>query len=54
MALRLEGFRPLAELQVAGERPGNRTQGAPMVYTSGTTGKPKGVKRPLTVELRSG
>ena len=23
-------------------------QGAPMVYTSGTTGKPKGVKRPLT------
>ncbi|MBN9618124.1 MAG: AMP-binding protein, partial [Actinobacteria bacterium] len=28
--------------------PDDRTQGAPMVYTSGTTGKPKGVKRPLT------
>ncbi|MDP9092353.1 MAG: acyl-CoA synthetase [Actinomycetota bacterium] len=42
------GFRPLAELSYAGGRPENRTQGAPMVYTSGTTGKPKGVKRPLT------
>jgi long-chain acyl-CoA synthetase len=42
------GFRPLAELARPGGRPENRTQGAPMVYTSGTTGKPKGVKRPLT------
>jgi long-chain acyl-CoA synthetase len=42
------GFRALAELETADGRPDNRTQGAPMVYTSGTTGKPKGVKRPLT------
>jgi len=42
------GFRPLAELAEAGGRPDVRTMGAPMVYTSGTTGKPKGVKRPLT------
>src|SRR5581483_1490808 len=44
----VEGFRPLAELARPGGPPENRTQGAPMVYTSGTTGKPKGVKRPLT------
>jgi long-chain acyl-CoA synthetase len=44
----IAGFRPLAELETDGGRPDNRTQGAPMVYTSGTTGKPKGVKRPLT------
>ncbi|WP_280381700.1 acyl-CoA synthetase [Nocardia wallacei] len=45
----VEGFRPLAELG-AGEsgRPDNRTTGAPMLYTSGTTGRPKGVRRPLT------
>jgi long-chain acyl-CoA synthetase len=44
------GFAPLAGL---GEglpegRPPERTQGAPMVYTSGTSGRPKGVRRPLT------
>jgi long-chain acyl-CoA synthetase len=44
----IDGFRPLAELEDHGGRPEPRTQGAPMVYTSGTTGKPKGVKRPLT------
>jgi long-chain acyl-CoA synthetase len=44
----IDGFRPVAELEADGGRPDNRTQGAPMVYTSGTTGKPKGVKRPLT------
>src|SRR4051794_6430002 len=44
----IEGFRPLAELADPSGRPENRTAGAPMVYTSGTTGKPKGVKRPLT------
>ncbi|RDI47251.1 acyl-CoA synthetase [Nocardia mexicana] len=45
----VEGFRPLAELG-AGEsgRPDVRTTGAPMLYTSGTTGRPKGVRRPLT------
>jgi long-chain acyl-CoA synthetase len=44
----IAGFRPLSALAVAGGAPENRTQGAPMVYTSGTTGRPKGVKRPLT------
>ncbi|MCX5043345.1 acyl-CoA synthetase [Aldersonia sp. NBC_00410] len=45
----IDGFRPLSELG-AGEtgRPDIQTTGAPMLYTSGTTGKPKGVKRPLT------
>ena len=54
------GFRPLAELTApaagdggAGEAsssslPTDRTLGAPMLYTSGTTGRPKGVRRPLT------
>jgi len=44
------GFRPLSELgadQPPG-RPDQRTLGAPMVYTSGTTGRPKGVRRALT------
>ncbi len=44
------GFRPLASL--LGDHlpttPDARTAGASMTYTSGTTGKPKGVKRPLT------
>ncbi len=44
------GFRPLSELgadePVA--RPDVRTAGSPMLYTSGTTGRPKGVRRPLT------
>jgi len=45
----IAGFRPLTELG-AGEsgRPEDRTTGAPMLYTSGTTGRPKGVRRPLT------
>jgi long-chain acyl-CoA synthetase len=43
------GFRPLAELGAGGSgRPDERTLGAPMVYTSGTSGRPKGVRRPLT------
>lgn len=48
------GFRPLGELGAdepgdgGNGRPGERTQGAPMVYTSGTSGRPKGVRRPLT------
>ncbi|WP_020657941.1 acyl-CoA synthetase [Amycolatopsis benzoatilytica] len=29
-------------------RPDARTAGSPMLYTSGTTGRPKGVQRPLT------
>ncbi|WP_216205756.1 acyl-CoA synthetase [Amycolatopsis aidingensis] len=43
------GFRDIGQLASgAGERPANRTAGSPMLYTSGTTGRPKGVRRPLT------
>ncbi|MFI7600426.1 acyl-CoA synthetase [Actinoplanes sp. NPDC049681] len=43
------GFRPLAGLGAGGSgRPRSRTAGALMVYTSGTSGRPKGVRRPLT------
>lgn len=44
----IPGFRPLTELGTTTTRPTNRTAGSPMLYTSGTTGKPKGVRRPLT------
>ena len=45
------GFAPLPELGRGDEgRPGQRTMGAPMVYTSGTSGRPKGVRRALTGE----
>jgi long-chain acyl-CoA synthetase len=46
----LDGFRTYAELS-AGQPsapPEQRTAGAIMNYTSGTTGRPKGVRRPLT------
>ncbi|MEV6236121.1 acyl-CoA synthetase [Lentzea sp. NPDC051838] len=45
----IDGFTPLAKLgeQESG-RPDVRTAGSPMLYTSGTTGRPKGVRRPLT------
>jgi long-chain acyl-CoA synthetase len=45
----IAGFRPYADLG-AGQpdtAPENRTTGAPMHYTSGTTGRPKGVKRAI-------
>lgn len=43
------GFRPLETLGAGGSgRPWPRTAGALMVYTSGTSGRPKGVRRPLT------
>jgi len=47
----IPGFTPLTALgaDTAG-RPDPRTTGAPMVYTSGTSGRPKGVRRPLTGE----
>jgi len=46
---RIDGFQKLADLDDGGlGRPANRTTGAPMVYTSGTAGRPKGVRRPLT------
>ncbi|QZA07330.1 acyl-CoA synthetase [Mycolicibacter heraklionensis] len=46
----IEGFTPLSALGAdePATRPDVRTMGAAMLYTSGTTGKPKGVKRPLT------
>jgi len=45
----VEGFRPLAELKAdqPGTLPGDRSTGQVMNYTSGTTGKPKGVRRAL-------
>src|SRR3954452_25226673 len=45
----IPGWRPITDLTDGQptERPENRTAGAPMHYTSGTTGKPKGVKRAL-------
>jgi long-chain acyl-CoA synthetase len=45
----ITGLRPWSDL-VAGRPttlPDDRIAGAPMHYTSGTTGRPKGVKRPL-------
>ncbi len=44
------GFEPAAALGDDGPagRPHPRTHGAPMLYTSGTSGRPKGVRRPLT------
>jgi long-chain acyl-CoA synthetase len=46
----IDGFRRLDELAEGqpDTLPEGRTAGAPMQYTSGTTGKPKGVKRPLS------
>jgi long-chain acyl-CoA synthetase len=45
----IAGWEPYAGLTEGRptDRPDNRTAGAPMHYTSGTTGKPKGVKRKL-------
>jgi long-chain acyl-CoA synthetase len=46
----IPGFTPAAELQ-AGQpsgRPDERTAGSTMHYTSGTTGRPKGVRRALS------
>ncbi|MPY82203.1 MAG: AMP-binding protein [Actinophytocola sp.] len=46
----IDGFQPLVGL-AAGQpstKPPERTSGSPMLYTSGTTGRPKGVRRPLT------
>jgi long-chain acyl-CoA synthetase len=43
------GFSSLADLGADSTgRPSERTAGGPMVYTSGTSGRPKGVRRPLT------
>ncbi|MFA1547848.1 AMP-binding protein [Actinomadura chokoriensis] len=44
-----EGYRSMAGLCAAGsaDPPGKRQMGSVMLYTSGTTGRPKGVRRPL-------
>jgi long-chain acyl-CoA synthetase len=46
----IPGFRPLSEAIVdqPATLPADRTAGAPMHYTSGTTGRPKGVRRALS------
>jgi long-chain acyl-CoA synthetase len=46
----IRGFRGLDELAEGqpDALPDDRTAGAPMQYTSGTTGRPKGVRRPLS------
>jgi long-chain acyl-CoA synthetase len=45
----VDGFRPFAELGAGqpASAPEERSAGQVMNYTSGTTGKPKGVRRPL-------
>src|SRR5436305_983390 len=44
----IDGFRSFDELKdPSSDPPENRIAGATMHYTSGTTGKPKGVRRPL-------
>ena len=45
----LPGFKPFAALKEGHDAssPADRTAGAVMNYTSGTTGRPKGVRRPL-------
>ena len=47
---RSPGFRPFAELKAGQptDLPTDRTAGAVMNYTSGTTGRPKGVRRALS------
>ncbi|MFC5821589.1 AMP-binding protein [Nonomuraea harbinensis] len=46
----VEGWQPYPELWSGRpeEQPGDRVMGAIMNYTSGTTGRPKGVRRPLS------
>jgi len=47
---RIDGFRPYAELKdgQSSAAPSDRLLGSVMNYTSGTTGRPKGVRRALT------
>lgn len=45
----IRGFRTLSDFKAGSPttRPEDRSAGGPMNYTSGTTGKPKGVRRPV-------
>jgi long-chain acyl-CoA synthetase len=44
----VEGFRPMSDLKTGStDPPEERSPGLDMWYTSGTTGRPKGVRRPL-------
>ena len=45
----IDGFRPFSALSegASSETPADRLTGSTMTYTSGTTGRPKGVRRPL-------
>ncbi len=45
----IDGYRPYEEMAAgqSGERPAERSSGTTMLYTSGTTGRPKGVRRRL-------
>ncbi|MEU9369669.1 acyl-CoA synthetase [Streptomyces avermitilis] len=49
----IDGFRPYAELLDGqpGSAPADRTLGWVMNYTSGTTGRPRGIRRPLPGKL---
>ncbi|WP_335933264.1 acyl-CoA synthetase [Streptomyces sp. PTD5-9] len=49
----VDGFRPYGELLDGrpGAPPGDRTLGWVMNYTSGTTGRPRGIRRPLPGRL---
>ncbi|WP_338674820.1 acyl-CoA synthetase [Streptomyces sp. SCSIO 30461] len=50
---RIDGFRPYAELLDgrSDSEPADRTLGWVMNYTSGTTGRPRGIRRPLPGKL---
>ena len=41
----LPGFQPFEDLLGSEERPGTRTSGTQLMYSSGTTGRPKGIER---------
>src|SRR5690606_26809573 len=45
----IDGHRSYQDIATgqSGERPADRSSGTTMLYTSGTTGRPKGVRRPL-------